>query len=341
MSDTDLSRILRDSVSRLFSEQMRPEFHHDITDKQWNKLWTMSEELCLTQVVLPEEVGGVGGSWRDAYEIVKLCGEYAVPFPIPETLAARWLLHRVGMDAPDGVLTLVDTQKPFDHIPWARHATGACAVEHYQGERLLRVFWLENARIEHGQNLAGEPRDGFSVSDVRTREIPVTLDARTVRVLGAMLRSAQIAGAASRLFQLTRQYVNDRVQFGRPLIRFQVVQHQLAELATNTASVDAVARAAFSSVDEYGIDDKQQRSQTRIAAAKCYASGAADIIAGGAHQLHGAMGFTDEYPLHHSTRRLWSWRAEYGGAGYWADWLGKRALAYGARATWENMIAEE
>src|SRR2546430_917720 len=49
-----------------------------------------------------------------------------------------------------------------------------------------------------------------------------------------------------------------------------------------------------------------------------------------AHQAHGAMGVTREYPLHHLTRRLWSWRDEYGSGRWWREWLGLELAAGGA-----------
>jgi acyl-CoA dehydrogenase len=42
-----------------------------------------------------------------------------------------------------------------------------------------------------------------------------------------------------------------------------------------------------------------------------------------AHQAHGAMGMTREYPLQRLTRRLWSWRVEYLSTRDDARWLGE------------------
>ena len=42
------------------------------------------------------------------------------------------------------------------------------------------------------------------------------------------------------------------------------------------------------------------------------------------------MGVTREYPLHHFTRRLWSWRDECGSGRWWREWLGLELAAGGA-----------
>ncbi|MBA3525149.1 MAG: acyl-CoA dehydrogenase, partial [Geodermatophilaceae bacterium] len=50
-------------------------------------------------------------------------------------------------------------------------------------------------------------------------------------------------------------------------------------------------------------------------------------VAALAHQVHGAIGFTQEYRLHHLTRRCWSWRDDAGSEVTWAGLLGEHLLA--------------
>jgi acyl-CoA dehydrogenase len=49
-----------------------------------------------------------------------------------------------------------------------------------------------------------------------------------------------------------------------------------------------------------------QAAAFQVAAAKSIAADAATIATAAAHQAHGAMGVTQEYPLHTVTRRLWA-----------------------------------
>ena len=58
-----------------------------------------------------------------------------------------------------------------------------------------------------------------------------------------------------------------------------------------------------------------------------------------AHQVHGAIGFTYEHALQFVTRRLWSWRAEFGGEGDWAVELGRAVSERGADALWPHLTA--
>ena len=59
---------------------------------------------------------------------------------------------------------------------------------------------------------------------------------------------------------------------------------------------------------------------------------AAQLVTAAAHQTHGAIGMTKEYPLHYLTRRLWAWRDEAGGHHRWADRLGAALVACGRDA---------
>jgi acyl-CoA dehydrogenase len=76
-----------------------------------------------------------------------------------------------------------------------------------------------------------------------------------------------------------------------------------------------------------------------ITAAKAVAGPAATAICAIAHQLHGAIGFTDEHPLHLATTRLWAWREEYGSDHEWAARLAERALAGNGGALWPMLTA--
>jgi acyl-CoA dehydrogenase len=77
-----------------------------------------------------------------------------------------------------------------------------------------------------------------------------------------------------------------------------------------------------------------QATTFQVAAAKSIAADAATIATAAAHQAHGAMGMTQEYPLHNLTRRLWAWTREYGTGPQSADELGELVASAGADALW-------
>jgi acyl-CoA dehydrogenase len=144
-----------------------------------------------------------------------------------------------------------------------------------------------------------------------------------LRLRGALMRSVQMVGAMERILALTVAYASERHQFGQPLNRFQAIQQLVATLAAEVA----LAAAALDAV----LADPTPR---RIGIAKIAAGRSAGVVAAIAHQVHGAIGFTQEHQLHRFTTRLWRWRDEYGTEAAWSESLGFEIATAGPDATW-------
>jgi acyl-CoA dehydrogenase len=138
----------------------------------------------------------------------------------------------------------------------------------------------------------------------------------------------QMAAALERVLEWTVQYAGERHQFGRPLSKFQAIQQGLAEMAGEVVAVNAVTDAAVQAVE------RGENVVLAAAAAKVRAGAAVEVVARMAHQVHGAIGFTDEHKLHHLTRRLWSWRDEAGTELHWSRVLGAGLVARGGDGLW-------
>lgn len=147
---------------------------------------------------------------------------------------------------------------------------------------------------------------------------------------GALLRSIQIAGALQGALDLSVRYTQERVQFGRPLAKFQAVQHMLAKLANETATAAAAARSACAKLDAGD-------GSLAIAIAKVRAGRAVEEGAMLAHQIHGAIGVTMEYPLARLSRNMWQWAEDFGDYRKWAIEVGRATLARGS--AWETVVA--
>jgi acyl-CoA dehydrogenase len=197
-----------------------------------------------------------------------------------------------------------------------------------QGKGMVGLVATAGATERVEKNLAGEPR--VQLRFERTPLLALApLDAALWRLEaeGALYRGVQMAGALERTLEYALQFANERVQFGRPIARFQAIQHMLAVLAGQVAAAGAAADAAVETSrlapDEFAISVAKSRIGE--------ASGKSAEIA---HQVHGAMGYTHEHNLHYSTRRLWSWRDEFGNETHWQSRLGRAVAAAGADALW-------
>jgi acyl-CoA dehydrogenase len=156
-------------------------------------------------------------------------------------------------------------------------------------------------------------------------DAPDEVTEQTLSERTALGRAALMAGAISAVAAMTLRYSGEREQFGRPIGRFQAVQAHLVTLHQQAAVVASAIDGAVEAV-ELG------RGGFEIACAKMLADRATRLVAAAAHQTHGAIGMTKEYPLHYLTRRLWAWRDEAGGHHRWADRLGATLVARGPDA---------
>ena len=148
----------------------------------------------------------------------------------------------------------------------------------------------------------------------------------------AFARACQIAGALDAALALSIAYANERQQFGRPLGKFQAVQQSLASFACEAAAANCAAMGAAQALD-------RGNAEFEVAAAKLRANRAVEMGTSVAHQVHGAIGFTEEYALAPLTRRSWQWRSEYGNDAYWSARLGSKVIAQGADRFWPDLSA--
>lgn len=346
MSEADTARtLLHDSAERVLREQCPPAVVNDAEAGRWPAaLWRALEDTGLTRALLPEERGGAGLGWREAADLLRLAGAHAAPVPLAETLIAGRVLAGAGLSVPDGPLGLAGTDDGLEiegagrgacvhgearRVAWGRHAAFIVIVD---GGGAAAVVPTDSCSITPGINLAGEPRDRlrFDRAPVAEHVEGGDVGSATLRRLGAFARAAQMAGALERALELSVHYAGERVQFGRPIARFQAVQQQLAAMAGDVAAAASAVTAAAEALD-------RGDGALEVAAAKVRAGEAAGAGAAVAHQVHGALGFTHEHTLHHSTRRLWSYREELGGEAAWAEWLGRELLATGSERLWKHI----
>jgi acyl-CoA dehydrogenase len=346
---TDLRALLGDTVTRLFTDLATKELIESAEKGAWpEKLWRALEEGGLTLPLVPESAGGAGGTWLDAHVVIRAAGHHAAPVPLAETVVAGWLLGRAGLEVPFGPLTLapvhgderltlartggtVTVSGRATRVPWGRAADHVVTVGELDGRPTVALLARGAATVEHDRNLALEPRDTLVFQQARAVAAGAAdIPADAIYLYGAMARAAQMAGALEFCLEQSVRYASERKQFGKPLSAFQVIQQNLAVMAGHVAASGIAAEAAFRAAE-------RTHARFEIACAKIRVGEAAGIVAGSAHQTHGAIGFTYEHALHFATRRLWSWRAEFGSESAWARRLGREVAARGADALWRDL----
>jgi len=295
--------------------------------------WAQIAEAGFPLLLTPEADGGFGGDFGDAFAVLRLAGFHAVAQPLAETLTAAAAANAAGLPAVEAIETFalkvdgrIEDGRFRGRLAGAPWGAAADSLLFALDGAVWRIATSDAEAIHATANPAGEPR-----CEIVFDQAPVQQgDGVDLLALAAFARTAQMAGALDAALDQSVAYANDRVQFGRPIGKFQAVQQSLAVFAEEAAAVNAAGQAAARALDrgDAGLE---------IAAAKFIANRAADVGAATAHQVHGAIGFTAEYPLHPFTRRMVSWRSECGSDAFWAERLGRQAAAIGADVLWATL----
>jgi acyl-CoA dehydrogenase len=341
--------IIVDTATRIFADLCEPATVNAAEEGTWpTALWDALEESGLTLTWVPDTLGGAGAELLDGFAVLRAAGRANAPVPLAETLMAGWLLAQAGIEAPAGPLTIapIHADGHIDllsdgklrgrarQVPFARNAGHLVVLARRNGGASVVLVPAGAVTISQGTSLAGEPRDTVSFDGASAAAAAAVsgLDMEGIVRFGAAVRAQQMAGALEHILDQSVQWSLDRVQFGRPIAKFQAVQHNLATLAGEVAAAGAAADGAAEAIAAHGVGN--EAAEAEIAIAKVRVGEAAGTGAAIAHQVHGAMGFTYEHSLHHATRRLWQWREEFGNEALWAERLGRVVAARGADALW-------
>ena len=350
MSET--TDLIRDMAEKLFGDACGKSVLEAAENGAFqNALWQEISDAGLAGALLPESAGGSALAIEDALAALRISASRAAPAPLAETMLSGWLAGS-ALALPEGPLTIAPASKgpPLTlkksgagwrlegvakRVPFARNAAAILVLAEAGGQSMVIRVDPKLCTLTHGRNLAMEPRDDVTFAcdlgsgDVAPAGNNVNLD--TLRAFGAAMRANQIAGALSRTLEITLQYANERVQFGKPIGKFQAVQHNLAMLAAHSAAANAAADMAAEAA-------ANGMSLLPIAAAKARCGEAASVGAAIAHQTHGAIGFTREHMLHYLTKRLWSWRDEFGKESDWSLIIGRAAAKAGPNRIWSDIV---
>lgn len=336
MSDDELY----DAADKLFAAHSRWEDVGEAGTTGWlPQLWNALQQHGFSDVPVPEELGGAGGSVADAIQLLRAAGAHAAPVPLAEAgLVGGWLLASAGLALPKGVRTVLPPAATLRLDGDRLFGTAPAVAWGHRAEHLIGLVdgavvlapgpaAAGGPTVSRGVNLAEEPRDTvvFDGVPVTARDAADGVTEQSLLERTALGRAALMAGAVSAVAAMTLRYSSEREQFGRPIGRFQAVQAHLVTIHQQAAVVASAIDGAVEAV-ELG------RGGFEIACAKMLADRAAQLVTAAAHQTHGAIGMTKEYPLHYLTRRLWAWRDEAGGHHRWAEGLGAALVARGPDA---------
>lgn len=332
-ADEELVELLED----FFAREVTPDLV-DATERAGTlptALWGRAEAVQIPWIGIEEEHGGVGGTFADVVALVHHAAYRATPLPLLEHHLAATLLARAGLGHVQGPLTVTGISQhdgvpavvdgalrgQIPVVPWAADVTAVVVLTRdEQGHDVVALVHRDAFAVEPSTDLAGTP-----VPTVVLDGSPVAVGQMGGGVeaflrYAEVLRCSALAGLQRRLCDLTSGYVTERHQFGKPVGSFQAVQIHtvtLAQAATmSMLSVDRAAGAVASGVGEL-----------EVAATSVVVGQNAVRAVAAAHQAHGAIGMTREYPLQQVTRRIHAIRQLWSSLAAAEEAVGRTSLA--------------
>ena len=342
MNATAVDQELSEMMSAVFARHREENEPADDVATWDTDLWNQLGGLGLTRLTGLEESGGSGAGWFEAAELLRAAAWNGVRLPLAEhDLLAGWLLETAGLPVDDERRTVcvLDHSGVARNVPWAGQAERVVTVWR-AGGYLVADLPVSALRIEGGANIAGEPRDTVAVDLTGRSGTPIANEVvDQLQLRGALARGLQICGALDRVLDLSISHASDRIQFGRPLAKFQAVQALVADIAAEAALARAATEGALAEAVRTAWSGEQL--EFLVGVARSCGGHAASTVVRNAHQVHGAIGTTREHRLHEFTKPALAWRSEFGSVQHWDDRLTTLTLAAGRDGLWPLITGDE
>ena len=302
----------------------------------------------MTRVSSPTPLGG-GEDPLYLGAILKALGRAAASAPLIETQVGASLLVAAGLAnemsiPPDSPISsaldphlLCRSLGSRSHLPamytQPSDVLVVAILDPRRADVSVHAWYWDDLDVPIAPNLAGEPIARLDIAALaRPRwSGSVTLEeAGWCAVVDSVGRSLMVAGAAERAVEQTIAHVGERRQFGRRLADFQSVQQTVAQMAGLASAASAAADASLSLVSRCtaaGAPSVTEELWLAAMATRIQCARSAAFVSRGAHQLHGALGTTQELGLHLVTTRLRAWSAHGPASEEVARELGNHAFA--------------
>ena len=322
---TEEQYMLGDTVRRFYSTEVPATRLLEIYNADEGldrELWNRSAELGLAGLLVPERFGGVGLALLDLAVVSDAMGYCAAPGPLLGhsllTLAlasggsdeqqARWL-PKLASGELVGSIAFGEEGDAWQPEQWRLPAgdgrlSGSKKNVLFPADADLFLVGLEGGRLAVVERSApGVSTRDWDGAD-RTRRIGgLSLDeapcallpcdsavAGRVRDAGLIVLAADAYGGAHRSVELTVDYANERVQFGRTIAHFQGVKHQIADAATGVEPARALVWYAAHAFDQRPEEAPRLAAVAKAHLADRYVDASRTMV-----MLHGGIGYTWEF----------------------------------------------
>ncbi|MFI6887423.1 acyl-CoA dehydrogenase family protein [Streptosporangium canum] len=314
-------------------------------------LWkTLSREIGVAGLLVPEEYGGAGASAREVAVVLEELGRAVAPVPFltSSVLATSALigtgdelLGRLAAGEVTVALAVSFAASPYRPAGSVTVRDGVLSgqVRAVAGADVADVLLVPAGGGLYAVDTADATVEAVASLDLTRPVATVTLssapgreiagaDVRRALVTGAGLLASEQLGVAEWCLGTTLAYIKERHQFARPVGSFQAIKHRMADLWLDVVRARAAARNAadlLAAVPRITTDAADaaavEAGELAAAVAKSWCSEVALRVAEEAVQLHGGIGMTWEHPVHLYLKRAKSTEIALGTPGAHRDAL--------------------
>jgi alkylation response protein AidB-like acyl-CoA dehydrogenase len=268
-------------------------------------LWRrLGKEIGVAGLGVPEEYGGAGGTPLDAFAALEEIGRTLIPAPMLGTvLGTQALLASGNVDVCERLLPRISSGEIVVAVTWDDTVVDATPAG------LMLVVRDDMLHVVDVSAVTLEPVAGLDLTRSRHRvtdlpepsgELVGPAPAARLRDLACVALSAEQVGTASRALELTVEYAKNRVQFGRPIGGFQVLQHRMAEVHVRVEAARSASETAAAAFVAGAPDAARLAAVAKVWCSETLREAAATMV-----QIHGGLAITWEHDAHLYLRRAW------------------------------------
>lgn len=343
---------------------------HDTLRDHWNpaepgnpgEVWGRLLELGIDELIAPTAQAGMNLPVTVLADVARTASRHLAPGPLVEEAFLRpwlahhgWALRQVGGQQ----VALVDGAATFDWRGWR----GEVLFDPAAGALSGVVRGVANAPTATTLIVVGRRDDPGEAAAETIYAVPASAAGVSVRVTPALdpgcstgtvaltdvvpeaalpgsspdviaelrswlrvLISAELLGIAEAVIELARSHALQRRQFDRPIAGFQVIRHLLADMAAHSSTLGNLVTLVTSELPG-------MTGQERAVAAATLKAHAADVtltICEQALQIHGGIGFVEEYVLHRYFKAALRRHGLYGTPAELYERIGRSVLSMSA-----------
>ncbi|MEC1523215.1 acyl-CoA dehydrogenase family protein [Neobacillus niacini] len=297
------------------------------------------EEFGIYKIGIDEADGGSGFEKKHGMELAVIAGKYALPIPLTSILFSNWVSYQEKLYSkyhlscgPFDQKITINSDKEYlvkgkiENIYGYTKGNDILVIgTNERGEDYFVLLDVSQLELQIKHNLSNEPV--YSVELVNhSPKLVKPIESSVVNYyfsLQLLLNLAVATGALKKIVELTIEHANTRIQFGKQIGSFQMIKNNITIMAESVKQAEIMTRTCIESLK----DEMDHQYYLELMVAKLKVCEAISTAAAIAHQIHAAMGFTQEHILHYYTRKLWSLREEYQSESYWSQEIGRFILA--------------